>query len=146
MIWISVRKDGRNTVLIIRLLQCFCASATVRWDRYRQHLPPFSLTVSPTRRRLLLPGELRPAARLGHLRVGVLRHHHAVLRDLRLRVRWHVRGHDGCAGQGRSAGAWRERRQSGRSVAAQFAPSPSREHVHTVASAPLSPHTRLFLP
>lgn len=39
---------------------------------------------------LLLPGELRPAACLGHLRVALLYTHHALLRDVRLWVRGHV--------------------------------------------------------
>lgn len=99
---------------------------------------PLSLTVF-SRWRVFLPGELRPATRLGHLRMGVLRHHHAVLRDICLWVCRHVWRYHGGAGQGRGAGSWRERTQNGCTGGAQSTlaatSSPTWKHVHTVTSA-----------
>lgn len=47
---------------------------------------------------VLLPGKLCPPAHVGHLWMGVLRHHHPLLRDVRLWVCRRVRSYHGCAG------------------------------------------------
>lgn len=109
----------------------------------------FSLTVC-FRWCFFLSGELRPATRLGHLRMGVLHHHHAFLWDFCLRVFRHVRRYNGGAGERRLPGTCWERTQDGCAGRARFAltttSTPTWKHVHAVASwHTLMPHSCLIL-
>lgn len=83
---------------------------------------------------VFLSGELCPSTCVSHLWMGVLRHHHAVLRDICLWVRQHVRGHHGSAGKRRDPGTRWERTQSRRTGRTHTATStPAWKHVHTLA-------------
>uniref|UniRef100_A0A8C5CMV7 Zgc:154058 n=1 Tax=Gadus morhua TaxID=8049 RepID=A0A8C5CMV7_GADMO len=90
----------------------------------------------------VLPGgELRPPARVGHLRVGLLRHRHALLWHLCLRVCRHVWGDPDGAGQGRGPRARgpcaQDRGPAGGPAAPCTSPtSPARKHVHAVVCSP----------
>lgn len=68
----------------------------------------WSLTVF-FRRSLLLSGELCPPTCIGRIRVGLLCHCHAFLRDVCFWVCQHVGRHHGGAGQRRGAGTCWER-------------------------------------
>lgn len=91
-----------------------------------------SLTPLSSRWRVLHTGELCAAARLGHLRVGVLRHHHALLRHVRLRVRRHVQQHHDGVGARRIPGSGGSGTQDGGAGRPCQRP-PIGEHVGAVA-------------
>lgn len=83
--------------------------------------------------------------------MGVLRDHHAVLRDVCLRVRQHVGRYHGGAGKRRVAGTCWERTQGGCAGRVRSTPAatctPAGKHVHTVAHWHVStPHAWLVCP
>lgn len=101
---------------------------------------------------VFLSGELRPAACLGHLWMGVLHHRHAILWDFCLWVFRHVRRHHGGTGERRLPGTCWERTQAGHNGTtgrARFTltltttSSPTRKHVHAVASGHIAMHNCL---